>query len=67
MRFKDQKSSLTFPTPISDEEKKLNRIFLFPLFWGASKGFMKALQAFIKNFLPHAKEVRKEKFKLILT
>ena len=60
MRFKDQKSSLTFPTPISDEEKKLNRIFLFPLFWGASKGFMKALQAFIKPFEPRQRSAKRK-------
>ena len=60
MRFKDQKSSLTFPTPISDEEKKLNRIFLFPLFWGASKGFMKALQAFIKPFVARQRSAKRK-------
>ena len=38
------------PVSIPDEEKKLTQIFIFTLLWGASKGFMKALKAFIKPF-----------------
>ena len=41
---------LTFPVLILDEEKKLSYIFIFTLLCGASKGFMKALKAFIKPF-----------------
>ena len=39
---------LTLNAPIPDEEKKIN--FIFILLCGASKGFMKALKAFIKPF-----------------
>ena len=42
--------SLTLPIQILDEEKKLTEIFIFTLFCGASKGFMKVLKAFIKPF-----------------
>ena len=31
-------------------KQKLTQIFIFTLLCGASKGFMKALKAFIKNF-----------------
>ena len=41
---------LTLPSPILDEEKKLNYIFIFTLLCGASKSFMKALKALIKPF-----------------
>ena len=45
---------LTLCDPIPDEEKKLSKIFIFTLLCGASKGFMKALKAFIKPFeTPH--------------
>ena len=40
----------TYPVPIPDKEKKLTSIFIFTLLCGASKGFMKALKAFIKPF-----------------
>ena len=36
--------------PIPDKVKKLSQIFIFTLLCGASKGFMKALKAFIKPF-----------------
>ena len=35
----------SLPAPILDEEKKLSEIFIFILFCGASKGFMKASKA----------------------
>ena len=41
---------LTLPVPISNDEKKLNKIFIFTLFCDASKGFLKTLKAFIKPF-----------------
>ena len=41
---------LILAIPILDEEKKLRSIFIFILLCGASKGFMKALKAFIKPF-----------------
>ena len=41
---------LTFPVPIPDEERKLNQIFIFTLF-GASKGFIESLKAFITPFV----------------
>ena len=41
---------LTRSAPIPEEEKKLTYIFIFTLLCGASKGFMKALRAFIKPF-----------------
>ena len=44
------KIQLTLPAPIPDKEKKLTQIFIFTLLCGASKGFMKALKAFIKPF-----------------
>ena len=36
---------LTLSVPIPDEEKKLSQIFIFTLLCGASKGFMRALNA----------------------
>ena len=39
---------ITLPVPISDKEKKI--IFIFTLLCSASKGFMRALMAFIKPF-----------------
>ena len=41
---------LTLPVPIPDEEKKLKLNFYFRILCGASKGFTKALKAFIKPF-----------------
>ena len=41
---------LILPVPIPDEEKKLTEIFIFTRLCGASKGFMKVLEAFIKPF-----------------
>ena len=41
---------LIYPVAIPDKEKKLTSIFIFTLLCGASKGFMKALKAFIKPF-----------------
>ena len=43
-------NSLSRFTMVSGEEKKLSWIFIFILLCGASKGFMKALKAFIKPF-----------------
>ena len=43
-------SFLTLPVPIPEEEKQLAKIIIFTLLCGASKGFMKALKAFIKPF-----------------
>ena len=40
----------TYPVPIPDKEKKLTSIFIFTLLCGASKGFIKVLNAFIKPF-----------------
>ena len=40
---------LTLPHPIPDEEKKLSSIFISKLLCGASKGFMKAFEAFYFN------------------
>ena len=42
--------SLTLTVAIQDEEKKLTQLFIFTLLCGASKGFMKALKAYIKSF-----------------
>ena len=42
--------ALTLPIAIPDEEKKINKIFIFTLLCGASKGFIRALMAFIKPF-----------------
>ena len=39
---------LTLCVPIPDEERKLTSIFIFTLLCGGSKGFMKALKAFLK-------------------
>ena len=41
---------LTLNGLIPDKVKKLSEIFIFTLLCGASKGFMKALKAFIKPF-----------------
>ena len=38
----------SLPVPIPDEERKLTSIFIFTLLCEASKGYMKALKAFIK-------------------
>ena len=38
---------LALPVPIPDEEKKVK--CLFSVFWGASKGFMKALKEKCEN------------------
>ena len=40
----------TLSEKVSGEEKKLTKIFIFMPVGGASKGFMKALKAFIKPF-----------------
>ena len=45
-------AQLTLPGPIPDEERKSTEYFIFILLCGASKGFMKALKAFIKPFGP---------------
>ena len=42
--------SVTLPVPIPGKRKKLTQIFIFTLLCDASKGFMKALKAFIKSF-----------------
>ena len=39
---------LTLPLLILDEKRKLTYIFIFTLLYGASRGFIKALKAFIK-------------------
>ena len=44
------KTLLTSPVSIPDEEKEISEIPIFTLLCGASKGFMKALKAFIKPF-----------------
>ena len=36
---------LTLPVPMPDKDNKLTSVFLWTLFCGASKGFMKALKA----------------------
>ena len=41
---------ITPPVPIPDDERKLTQFFIFTLLCDASKGFMKALKAFIKPF-----------------
>ena len=41
---------LTFSVQIPDEKRKLTYIFIFTFLYGVSKGFMKALKAFIKPF-----------------
>ena len=41
---------LTLLLLIPDDEKKLTYIFVFTLLCGASKGFKKALKAFIRPF-----------------
>ena len=41
---------LTLPISIPNEEKILTYIFIFTLLCSVSKGFMKALKAFIKPF-----------------
>ena len=41
---------LIFNGPIPDKKKKLTKVFIFTLLFGASKGFMKAFKAFIKPF-----------------
>ena len=54
---------LTLPVPTPDEEKKLTSIFIFIFFCGASKGFMKALKAFIKTFeAPQSVKIKKVTF-----
>ena len=44
------RSCLTLNIPIPDKVKKLRKMFIFTLLCGVSKGFMKALKAFIKPF-----------------
>ena len=41
---------LTFTVPILGKEKKINLIFISILLCDVSKGFMKALRAFLKPF-----------------
>ena len=41
---------LTLPVPIPDNERKLTKISIFTPLLYASKGLMKALEAFIKPF-----------------
>ena len=45
---------------IPDEERKLTKIFFFTLLCDASKGFMKALKAFIKPFEAPQRSVKKK-------
>ena len=47
---KNELKSLTLTVPITDEERKLTWIFILTLLYGASKGFIKALEALIKLF-----------------
>ena len=54
--------TLTLSVSIPDEGKKLSEIFIFTLFCGASKGFMKALKAFIKPFEAPQRIVKKKYF-----
>ena len=51
-------NNLTPNVPIPDRVKKLNQIFIFALLCGASKGFMKALKAFIKPFDPPQRSLK---------
>ena len=51
---------LSLPIRIPDEEKKLNKIFIFTFLCGASEGFMKALKAFIKPFEAPQRSVKIE-------
>ena len=46
----DGQRLLTLSVPFPDKDKKLTLIFIFTLLFGAAKGFMKALKAFIKPF-----------------
>ena len=46
------------PVLIPDEEEKLSLIFIFTFLCGASKGFMKALKAFIKAFEASQRSVK---------
>ena len=59
-----KKKTFTLPITIPDRKRKLTSIFIFTLVCGASKGFMKALEAFTKPFEAH-KELQKQKFTLI--
>ena len=49
---------LTFPVPIPEAERKLIQVFIFTLLCGDSKGFMKALKAFIKSFKAPQRNVK---------
>ena len=46
--FNQRFRTLTLLVPIQGEEKKLSSIFILTLLCSASKGFMKALKAFLK-------------------
>ena len=41
-------NTLTLPVPCISEEKKIGEIFIFTLFCGVSKGFMKVFKVFVK-------------------
>ena len=43
-------STLTFPIPIPDKERKLTTVFISALLFGVLKGFMRAFRVFIKPF-----------------
>ena len=49
---------LTLQIAIPDEEKKVFKIFIFTALCGASKGFMKALKAFIEPFKAPQRSVK---------
>ena len=50
--------TLTLSVTTPDKEKKITEIFIFTPFCGPSKGFMKALTAFIKPFEAPQKSVK---------
>ena len=49
-KIQGSKNFYPFPSRFPDEDRKLTQIFIFTLLCGASKGFMKALKAFINPF-----------------
>ena len=44
------RTSIILLVPIPVGERKLTSLFIFTLLYGASKGFMKVLKAFVKPF-----------------
>ena len=60
-----QSQILTLPVPIPDEEKKINLNFIFALFCGASKCFMKDLNVAIKPCEAPQRSEKTKVFKVI--